>query len=319
MKKILINTDFSSFQIETLKKENFEVQNINVADSQLIKFINEEQFSALIISSKSIDYKQILDNCPSIQIIGQLGGEIDKKDILYAQNKGVTIVNAWTSAVKSVAEMVFAHLFSGARFLHQSNREMPLQGDTDFNILHEEYSFGVELEGKTLGILGFGKIGQEVAKKAISLGMNVLAYDIEPKKVDLEFNFLNQHQFSINIKTTSKEEVLQGSDFITIHTPPSKENVLEVQDFEFLKEGVGVINVARNNAFDENILMEYLEEGKVSFAGLDTFNGEPSPSVHLLMNENISLSPRISAYTLDSFERACGEVALQVSDFLNKK
>ena len=129
--------------------------------------------------------------------------------MLIMLEKGINVINTPAASSASVAELVFAHLFSMVRFLFDSNRKMPLTGDTDFKALKKSYSKGKELTGKTLGVIGFGRIGQEVAKKAIGLGMNVMAHDKFVKEANITLNFFNGDKKSFTIQTNSLNEVFQ--------------------------------------------------------------------------------------------------------------
>ncbi|MCB0459034.1 MAG: 3-phosphoglycerate dehydrogenase, partial [Flavobacteriaceae bacterium] len=212
----------------------------------------------------------------------------------------------------SVAELVFAHLFGMVRFLHDSNRNMPLDGDTKFNELKKAYAKGIELRGKTLGVLGFGRIGQATAKVALGLGMKVIAYDPYIESATLELEFFDGQTIFFKIDTISKEEVLQQADFITLHVPAQKEYVISEKEFEIMKNGVGIVNAARGGVIDEVALVNAIESGKVSNAALDVFEKEPTPEVQLLMNPRLSLTPHIGAATSEAQDRIGTELAEQI-------
>jgi D-3-phosphoglycerate dehydrogenase len=211
---------------------------------------------------------------------------------------------------------VFAHLFTGVRFLHDSNRNMPLEGDTKFKELKKNYAKGVELRGKTLGIIGFGRIGREVAKIALGVGMKVIASDKFVGKADIKVEFYNGQFINVEIETESVEDVLKHSDFITLHVPAQKEYVIDKKEIDIMKDGAAIINAARGGVINEVALVEALTTRKLSFAGLDTFQDEPKPAVQILMNEYISLTPHIGAATNEAQDRIGTELAEQIKSLL---
>ncbi|CEN39869.1 D-2-hydroxyacid dehydrogenase [Capnocytophaga cynodegmi] len=314
--KVLANDGISELGKQHLEENGFEVIVVKVAQNQLINYINQNDINVLLVRSATKVDKNIIDGCPSLKLIGRGGVGLDNVDIEYAKSKNIHVINTPVSSANSVAELVFAHLFSGARFLHDSNRNMPLEGDTQFNQLKKLYSNGVELRGKTLGIIGFGRVGQAVARMAIGLGMNVIAYDPNVKEADIELPFFDGRTISFLVKTIEKEEVLKQSDFITINSPIQDVYIIDSEEFELMKEGVGVINLARGGVISEEALIEALESGKVSFAGLDVFENEPTPSIRLLMHPNVSLTPHIGASTIEAQDRIGTELAEQVVSLL---
>jgi D-3-phosphoglycerate dehydrogenase len=202
------------------------------------------------------------------------------------------------------------------RFLYDANRNMPLDGDSSFKQLKKAYSKGTELRGKTLGIIGFGKIGQATAKIALGVGMNVVYFDPAIENCTLTLRFFDEQEVSFKLKTNSKSDVLKTSDFISIHVPTQKGYILGAQEFEQMKDGVGVLNAARGGTLDEVALIDALENKKVAFAALDVFESEPSPEIRILMHPNISLSPHIGAATLEAQDRIGLELANQIIKLL---
>jgi D-3-phosphoglycerate dehydrogenase len=194
---------------------------------------------------------------------------------------------------------------------------MPLEGDSRFKELKKAYAQGTELRGKTIGILGFGKIGQEVAKIAIGMGMKVLATDNEVESAPITLDFFNGQKITFTINTVDKEELLKESDFITLHVPYQESYIITASEIELMKEGVGIINTSRGGILHEVDLVKALESGKVQFAGLDVYETEPSPAVQLLMNPEISLSPHIGAATKEAQERIGIELADQIIELLS--
>ena len=241
---------------------------------------------------------------------------MDNIDVEYAREKGLKVINTPAASSQSVAELVFAHLYNGVRFLFDSNRNMPLEGDSKFKALKKSYAKGVELRGKTLGIIGFGRIGVEVAKIALGVGMKVIASDVFVEETNVELSFFDGQNVSFNIKTQSMEDVIKHSDFITLHVPAQKDYVIGKSQFEMMKDGAAIINAARGGVIDEVALIEALDAGKLSFAGLDTFENEPTPAIKVLMNHKVSLTPHIGAATNEAQDRIGEELATQIKSIL---
>jgi D-3-phosphoglycerate dehydrogenase len=241
---------------------------------------------------------------------------MDNIDVDYARSKGLHVINTPASSSESVAELVFAHLFSGVRFLHDSNRNMPLEGDTNFNGLKKAYANGMELRGKTLGIIGFGRIGQAVAKIALGLGMKVVATDKYVGEAVIRVDFYNGQFINVDIVTEPLEDLYKHSDFITLHVPAQDGYVIGKEELKIMKNNVGIINAARGGVIDEVALIDALDEGKVLFAGLDVFENEPTPEMRILMHPKISLTPHIGAATDEAQDRIGTELAEQIISLL---
>ncbi|MCG1036300.1 D-2-hydroxyacid dehydrogenase [Polaribacter sargassicola] len=315
--KILANDGISNSGKEALEKNGFEVLTVKVAQNQLENFINENNIDAILVRSATQVRQELIEACPSIKLIGRGGVGMDNIDVDYAIENGLHVINTPAASSSSVAELVFAHLFGLARFLHSSNREMPLEGDSRFKDLKKAYANGIELRGKTIGIIGFGKIGQEVAKIAIGLGMNVLATDNEITNAPITLDFFNGQKVTFNIDTVEIDDLLKESDFITLHTPAQEEYILTASEIDKMKDGVGIINAARGGVLNEVDLITAIESGKVQFAGLDVFENEPSPEIQLLMNPELSLTPHIGAATVEAQDRIGLELANQIVELLN--
>ena len=314
--KILANDGISQTGIDALQKDGFEVITTTVAQDQLINYINENNIVVLLVRSATKVRKDIIDACPSLKIIGRGGVGMDNIDVEYAKEKGLSVINTPASSSESVGELVFAHLFGGVRFLYDANRNMPLDGESKFNQLKKAYAKGVELRGKTLGIIGIGRIGQATAKIALGVGMKVIVYDPFIKNVNVQLNFFDGQKVNFNIDTISKEELLKQSDFITLHVPAQKEYVIGKPEFDLMKNGVGIVNAARGGVIDEVALVDALDSNKVAFAGLDVFENEPTPAVKILMHNKISLTPHIGAATEEAQDRIGTELADQIATIL---
>jgi D-3-phosphoglycerate dehydrogenase len=314
--KILANDGLSKSGIDALEKGGFEVLNVKVAQNQLENYINEHNIDALIVKSLTEVRDDLIDECPSLKLIAFAGVGMDTIDVDYAIDKGLHVINAPEASTVSVAEMVFAHLFGMVRFLHSANREMPLEGDSRFRELKKAYSEGTELRGKKLGIIGFGSIGQEVAKIAIGIGMEIIAIDEKIESESITLNFFNGQKINFNIDMSTKQELLKEADFITINIPEQDGYVIDTKEIEEMKDGVGIINTSRGSNLNEVALITAIENGKIQFAGLDVFENEPNPEIQLLMNPDLSLSPHIGAGTLEAEERVGLEIAKQIIELL---
>lgn len=312
MKKVLANDGVSQSGIDALEQAGFEVLTTTVAQEQLENYINENDISVLLVRSATTVRKNIIDNCPSLKIIGRGGVGMDNIDVDYARSKGLNVINTPAASSHSVAELVFAHFYGIARFLHNSNREMPLEGDANFKGLKKSYAKGIELKGKTLGVLGFGRIGQATAKVAIGAGMKVIAFDPFLTAANLELDFFDGQTLNFEIKTTTKEEVLKHADFLTLHVPAQKNYVIDEADFGRMKDGVIIANAARGGVVNEFALVKAIESGKVIGAALDVFEKEPKPEIQLLMNSALSLTPHIGAATSEAQDRIGQELADQI-------
>lgn len=315
--KILANDGLNQSGVDALQQNGFEVITNKVPQENLISYINENQVAVLLVRSATQVTKEVIDSCPSIKIIGRGGVGMDNIEVEYAKSKGISVINTPAASSGSVAELVFSHLFSGVRFLQDSNRKMPVSGNTEFAKLKKNYEKGIELRGKTIGIVGIGRIGQEVAKIAFGLGMNVKAADAFIENVEITLDFPNNQSVSISVKTEPLENVLNESDFVTLHVPAQKNGaLLGKEEIAKMKDGVAVVNCARGGVIDEEALIEALDSGKVSFAGLDVFVNEPTPSEKVLSHPKISLTPHIGAATQEAQDRIGTELAAQISAIL---
>lgn len=312
-KKILANDGIDAVGKEMLEKAGFTVVTDKVPQENLAKEINEKGYVALTVRSATKVRKDVIDACPGLKVIGRGGVGMDNIDVEYARSKGIQVINTPAASSNSVAELVFAHLFSAIRFLYDSNRQMPAGGEDRFEELKKKYSKGIELGGKTMGIVGFGRIGQTVARMALGLGMKVLAFDPFVSEATIELD-INGQKISVPVKTVGLDKVLQNSDFITFHVPGGK--LISRHEIASMKNGVILINTARGGVIHEEDLLEALNSGKVAHAGLDVFENEPRPSVGILKNPKISLTPHIGAATNEAQERIGVELAEKLIEVL---
>ncbi|MFP4846000.1 D-2-hydroxyacid dehydrogenase [Winogradskyella sp. PE311] len=314
--KVLANDGVSQSGITALESAGYEVITTTVAQEQLENYINENEISVLLVRSATTVRKNIIDNCPSLKIIGRGGVGMDNIDVDYARSKGLSVINTPAASSHSVAELVFGHFYGLARYLHNSNRDMPLEGDSKFKALKKSYAKGTELKGKTLGVLGFGRIGQATAKVAIGAGMKVVAFDPFMEKANLELDFFDGQKVNFEIETISKEDVLKQADFLTLHVPAQKDYVIGEKEFSQMKDGVILANAARGGVVNEVALVKAIESGKVSRAALDVFEKEPQPEIQLLMNPALSLTPHTGAATNEAQDRIGTELAEQIISIL---
>jgi len=315
--KVLANDGVSQSGIDALEAAGYEVITTKVAQEQLQNYINENEVSALLVRSATKVRKDIIDNCPSLKLIGRGGVGMDNIDVEYAREKGLHVVNTPAASSHSVAELVFGHFYGLARFLHSSNRDMPLEGEKNFKVLKKAYAKGVELKGKTLGVIGFGRIGQATAKIGIGAGMKVIAFDPFIDSADLALDFFDGQQVNFTINTVSKETVLEQADFLTLHVPAQKEYVIDEAEFNSMKDGIFIANAARGGVINEVALVKAIESGKVARAALDVFEKEPEPEVQLLMNPSLSLTPHTGAATNEAQDRIGVELASQIISLLS--
>ena len=315
--KILANDGISQSGIDALTEAGYEVITTNVAQEQLVSFINENKIVVLLVRSATTARKELINTCPGLKIIGRGGVGMDNIDVEYAREKGLSVINTPAASSSSVAELVFAHLYGGVRFVYDSNRNMPLEGESNFKSLKKAYAKGIELRGKTLGIIGFGRIGQEVAKIALGVGMEVKASDKFINDVEVPVTLFNGDSINVNVETIHSSEVLKSSDFISLHVPAQKDYVIGKKEFGIMKDGAAIINAARGGIIDEVALVNALDNGKIAFACLDTYENEPKPAIKLLMHPRISLSPHIGAATLEAQDRIGLELATQIKAILS--
>jgi len=317
--KILANDGISKSGVILLENAGFNVSTEKIEQENLIDTINEENIEVILVRSATKVRKDIIDNCPSIKLIGRGGVGLDNIDVDYAKEKGIEVINTPAASSQSVAELVMAQLFNISRSVYDSNRNMPSSSNGDFKLLKKKYAKGVELRGKTMGIIGFGRIGQNTAKYALGCGMKVIASDPFIDQANIDLN-INDENITINIQTISFEELIAKADFISLHVPMPSDGKALINEKEFnqMKDGVRIVNAARGGVIDEDALIDALNNGKVAAAALDVFVGEPNPRTDLLKHEKISLTPHIGAATSEAQNRIGTELADKIIAFYNK-
>ncbi|MGV8992809.1 MAG: NAD(P)-dependent oxidoreductase [Flavobacterium sp.] len=301
---ILANDGLSNAATAILIEKNIEVIATKVAQEQLIPFINSNNIDVLIVRNATKIRLNLLLECPTLKVICKGGNKLEKEIELQISASGKELVYAEESTSIAVAEMVFAHLFSGARMLYDANRLMPLEGDSNFESLQKGFASGQELRGKTLGIIGFNASGKEVAKYATALGMRVLISDSTAENPEVTVDFYSGQTVSVTLEDVERNVLLANADYISLHIDEQEDYVISKADFDLMKDGVGIINCAFGRALNEVELIAALEEEKVLFAGIDRFEEEPNPAIQVLMHPQISLSPNIARSSIEVQERA---------------
>lgn len=305
--KILANDGIDPIGKKLLEEAGIEVDTDYIPQDQLAAKLND--YDGITVRSATKVRKELIDACPNLKIIGRGGVGMDNIDVEYAKSKGIAVENTPASSSQSVAELVFTHLFNGVRFVYDANRKMPHVGDSQFNQLKKDYAKGIELRGKKIGIIGFGRIGKETAKLALGLGMDVLTFDLYDIPATLKLELSGGVTVDVPVTKVSMDDLLAQSDFISLHIPFTEKPVLGKKEFEKVKPGVGIVNCSRGGTIDEDALIEALNSGKVSFAGLDVFDNEPTPRKDLLNHPKVSLTPHIGASTNEAQERIGVELA----------
>ena len=313
---VLANDGISQKSKKELIDLNFKIFDTKIDQSELIKYINKNHIEIILVRSATIINSEILNNCKSIKLVGRAGVGLDNIDLVSAKKNNVRVFNTPNASSNSVAELVISHLLSANRNLHITNRNMPLNGDTKFKEIKSNSSKCKEVMSKTLGIIGLGRIGQEVAKRAFSLGMNVIAFDKNIEKTKIKLDHIKNQNIFFDLITSSLDDVLKESDFITLHIPKINDKPFIGRDeFNIMKKGVGIINTSRGGLIDESELIKFLNNKKVSFAALDVYENEPTPNIQLLMHDKISLSPHIGGSTVEAQERIGDEIVREIKSF----
>jgi D-3-phosphoglycerate dehydrogenase len=300
--RILITDGIEKTGADILLREGFELTQKTLKPDELVEAIGD--YDAIIVRSATKVTKEVIDAGTRLKVIARGGVGLDNIDVAHAKAKGITVLNTPKASSISVAELTIAHLMSLGRFLPMSNISMRRK-----EWPKKEFSGGIEVTGKTLGIIGLGNIGREVARRALGLMMTVVAHDPWVTTTDL------------NVRLISKDELLRVSDYITLHVPFEKARgpVIAKADFDKMKNGVILINCARGGVVVEKDLLEALNSRRVLYAGMDVFEHEPpTPEEFDLINHpRVSVSPHIGASTREAQDRVGVEIAMKVVETLN--
>jgi len=315
--RILANDGIDETGKKMLEAAGIEVVTTHYTAEELPEKLKD--FDGITVRSATQVRQALIDACPNLKVIGRGGVGMDNIDVAYAKQKGIGVYNTPAASSRSVAELVFAHAFSIARLLQVMNRAMPVNGQTEFAKLKKQASDGSELLGKTIGIIGFGRIGQEVARMALGLGMHVVATDPFVKEANIVISVSGAtSSLNVPIQTTDVQAVFKQADIITIHIPKADNPVIGLDELNQLKKGVILINTARGGVFDEDALLNGLASGVIGGAGIDVFVGEPTPRMEILSHPKISLSPHVGGSTLEAQENVGKELAgLIINHFKN--
>lgn len=311
MIKILVNDGIHPDGKTLLEEAGYQVDINKIPQDELPTVLPE--YDVIIVRSATKVRKELIDLCPNLKIIARGGVGLDNIDVDYARGKGITVMNTPAASSQSVAELAFAHMFTLIRSLHLANREMPEKGNTEFKKLKKAYSKGIQLRGKNLGIIGFGRIGQEVARIGLALGMNIMAVDLVVNEADININIFNNEdvRMSVAVRASEWDETLEKADFLTLHVPFGGGKALIAKaELEKMKSTAYVINTARGGTIDEDDLLEALENGQIAGAGLDVFMDEPTPKAALINHPKVSVSPHIGASTVE----AQANIGLELAD-----
>jgi D-3-phosphoglycerate dehydrogenase / 2-oxoglutarate reductase len=320
MIKILANDGIHPDGKLLLEEADYQVDTDKVAQEDLMKVL--PQYDAIIVRSATKVRKDLIDACPNLKIIARGGVGLDNIDVEYARSKGIKVINTPAASSRAVAELAFGHAFTLARMLHSANRAMPVEGDTNFKTLKSSYSKGFQLAGRTLGIIGFGRIGQEAARIGLGLGMNVIPTDpyIAEAEIPIQpFGFKNL-KLDIRLETRPLDEMLKKADLITIHVPFSGGTpLIGADEFAKMKKGAVLINTSRGGVVDELAMLEALNSGHLGGAGLDVFDNEPTPRKEILSHSKISMTPHTGAETQEAQVNIALELADNIIEFFGTK
>lgn len=316
--KILANDGISDLGKSLLEKAGFTVITEKVDQENLASEVNAQGIEMILVRSATTVRKEVIDACTGLKLIGRGGVGMDNIDVQYARDKGITVINTPASSSQSVAELVMGHLFAISRSLNDSYKNIETG---DFSTLKKKYAKGVELRGKTLGIIGFGRIGQSLASYALGCGMDVIAIDRFSTPVSINVPIGNGNQAAVSITPSlSLTDELGKLDYISIHVPKQADGsaVITAKEFAMMKKGVRLVNAARGGVINEDDLLVALNSGHVAAIALDVFENEPNPRKELLSHPNIACTPHIGAATMEAQDRIGEELAtLIIGQFAN--
>lgn len=300
MIKILVNDGIHPDGKLLLEEAGYQVDTEKIEQSKLEAEL--PNYNVIIVRSATKVREALIEKCPNLKVIARGGVGLDNIDVDFAKHKGINVINTPAASSQSVAELVFAHIFTLARFVHQSNRQMPTEGNSNFKALKKSYSKGFQVRGKKLGIIGFGRIGQETARIGLAMGMDVLPVDPYMDKADIEISLSQPSNVSmkVTLNTVKMDEMLANADIISLHVPSMGKPLIDKAAFDKMKDGVVIVNASRGGIIDEAALLEALKSGKVAGAGLDVYENEPSPLEALLNHPKISVTPHTGASTLEA-------------------
>ncbi len=306
--KILVNDGMHPKGIQMLQDAGFDVDTNNIPNEELPSKLNA--YDVICVRSATKVREPLMDAAPNLKMIVRGGVGLDNIDLQAAAQRGIKVANTPGASTQSVAELVMAHFLTLARSLHLSNRQMPTKGTTEFKTLKKNYSKGIELHGKKLGIVGCGRIGRALASLAVRMGMEVIPVDVfETLELDVH---IAGRMIPMDIPVVSLDEMLSEADFISLHVPALERPLIDAAAFAKMKPNAIIVNAARGGVIDESALLAALDNGQIRGAGLDVFVGEPTPNQALLDHPNISVTPHTGASTGEAQERIGIEIAEQI-------
>jgi D-3-phosphoglycerate dehydrogenase len=306
MIRVLANDGIAANGKSQLEAAGFEVVTDHIPQDELMTKLND--FDVICVRSATKVRQDLIDASPNLKVICRGGVGIDNIDHAYAKTKGIPTYNTPAASSASVAELVFAHFFGLSRDVQRSNSELRQEG-SEFKKLKKAYAGGQQLRGRTLGILGFGRIGVEAARIAIGLGMNVLPVDLIKESEAIEIDLMGR-KVMVEVPVVSMDKMLAEADYITIHVPGG--NLIGEEELAKMKKGVILANTSRGGVINEDALLAALESGQVRGAALDVFIGEPTPRRDLLENPKVSVTPHIGAATGEAQYNIGTELADQI-------
>ena len=316
--KVLANDGISAKAKAALEAEGITVSTDHVEQAHLIDTLNREGYAGILVRSATKVRQDLIDACPDLRFIGRGGVGMDNIDVEYARSQGKVVFNTPAASSQSVAELVMAHLFAMARSLHQSYPAMPERGAEEFKVLKKAYAKGIELRGKTLGIVGFGRIGTAVAQYALGCGMNVIGVDQvgESRTVPVRIPTGGDsfEEVTVTVPLVSLSELLAQADAVTFHVPAQADGspVLDAAGVSSMKAGAMLVNTARGGTVDEAAVCAAVASGHLRAAALDVFVGEPKPKAEVLRAPGLALTPHIGAATLEAQDRIGDELVERI-------
>ena len=315
---ILANDGISPSGLKALKEAGHNITTDFIEADKLKAYINDNKIDGVLVRSATKIRQDLMDACPTLKFVGRGGVGMDNIDVQYGRDKGLKIFNTPSASSQSVAELVMSHIFSLSRSVHASNRTMPTEGVGGFKTLKKAYGKGFEVRGKTLGILGFGRIGRSLASYALGCGMKVIATDNNTTNGVVELD-INGNKITVDCPLMSMEDLLKKSDMVSLHIPAQTNGMAVIGEAQFnmMKPGALLINAARGGVVDEDALLTALDSGKLGGAALDVFVGEPSPRADVLAHPAISLTPQTGAATGEAQDRIGLELASQIAEIAN--
>jgi D-3-phosphoglycerate dehydrogenase len=297
--KVLICDPIANEGVEMMRQAGLEVEvKTGLTPEELEKTVGD--YDVLVVRSATRVSKPLIEAARNLKLIVRAGVGLDNVDVECAQARGIEVVNTPAAVTNAVAELTIGYLFAMARRIPQATASMKA------GKWEKKKFMGSEIAGKTLGLIGYGRIGWLVAKKALALGMEVIAYDpyvSDPKGLTVEF--------------TSLEELLRRSDYISLHLPLTDEtrHLIDKPQFEMMKDGVRIVNCARGGVINEDALYEAVKLGKVADVALDVYAQEPPVDSKLFQLDEVIGSPHIGASTVEGQYQAGLEVAKKVIEF----